>query len=275
MMNDELKPQFDLRPAEIPTPLTFSEGGRKFRVTHIFRAPEFADWLEYEQKLQRSAEIVGGATRFDRREAEAAEALWDRIALRIERYKIPNPQIAQITQNEEESAASAKSVDLLLGFPDGWREKVDVFHKAASVRLLAQVYVAEPEAAEAAEAEYLFDPDRVEVRLVAGRGGQEYDGLVHILRRPTARQQKEFSRTVSSALYVRGSRTEKSLLPSRLREMVQFYDELILELRGYVVNGAPAAREDAVKWMDALHKQTAVSALFSFDESAPSAQSAD
>ena len=140
---------------------------------------------------------------------------------------------------------------------------MDVFHKAAAVRLLAQVYVAGPEQS---EEEYVFDSDRVEVHLVAGRGGQEYDDLVHVLRRLTARQQKEFSRVVSSALYVRGSRTEKSLLPSRLRELVQFYDDLVLEVRGYVCAGIPACREDAVKYMDALHKQTAVSALFSFDE---------
>jgi len=269
---------FELKPAEIPTPISFREGGRKFRVLHVFRPPAFDDWLEYEQKLQRSVEIVGDATKFDRREAEAAEAVWERIIFRVEGYRLrpsafcPLPSIAQAEEGSRQKAEG--SVDLMVGCPDGWRDKVDVLHKIAAVRLLAQVYPEEPAEPEPGEAgdegsdagkEYCFDPDRVEVRLLAARGGVECDGLVHVLRRPTAREQKEFSRVASSALYVRGSRTEKSLLPSRLREFVRFYDSLIQEVRGYTAQGLPATRDDAVHHMDALHKQTAVSALFSFE----------
>lgn len=278
--------RFELRPAEIPTPITFREGGRKFRVVHVFRVPTFEDWLEYELGLQRSAEIVGDATRLDRREAEAAETIWNRVVLRVEGYRLqpsafrPGSALAVASARADNLAgdppaagalpgkAEGGNTDLLSAFPESWREKVDVLHKIAAVRLLAQVYVAEPDSAGADDGDYLFDPDCVEVHLVAARGGMECNGLAHVLRRPTAREQKEFSRVVSSALYVRGSRTEKSLLPSRLREFVKFYDSLIQEVRGYVAEGVPAGREDAVKFMDALHKQTAVSALFSFEDSA-------
>jgi hypothetical protein len=133
----------------------------------------------------------------------------------------------------------------------------------AAIQLLAQVFPAVTDETEA----YYFDPAEVEVHLIAARAGREYSGLLHSLRRPTVRQQKEFSRIVSTALYVRGSRTEKSLLPSRLREMVRFYDELVTAVRGYSVAGEIVSREDAVKWMDALHKQTAVAALFNFEDS--------
>ncbi len=269
---------FELRPNEIPTPISFREGGRKFRVLHVFRAPAFDDWLEYEQKLQRSVEIVGDATKFDRREAEAAEAVWERIIIRVGGYRLrpsafrhpPSVEEAESSRQKAESSV----MELMAAFPEEWREKVDVLHKIAAVRLLAQVYpeeLPEPEPGEAgdegldAAKQYCFDPDRVEVRLVAARGGAECDGLVHVLRRPTAREQKEFSRVASSALYVRGSRAEKSLLPSRLREFVRFYDSLIQEVRGYTAQGLSATRDDAVHHMDALHKQTAVSALFSFE----------
>jgi hypothetical protein len=275
---------------EIPTPISFREGGRKFRVLHVFRPPAFDDWLEYEQKLQRSVEIVGDATKFDRREAEAAEAVWERIILRVEGYLVTNSSslgavlasggagipagaAGQAGMPAPPSGAQ-QAAPLQAAFLDCWREKVDVLHKIAAVRLLAQVYpqeFPEPEPGEAgddgldAAKQYCFDPDRVEVRLLAARGGVECDGLVHVLRRPTAREQKEFSRVASSALYVRGSRAEKSLLPSRLREFVRFYDSLIQEVRGYTAQGLPATRDDAVHHMDALHKQTAASALFSFE----------
>ena len=251
---------FELRPDEIPTPLSFREGGRRFRVTHIFRPPQYADWLEYEVKLNRSVEITGNHTRFDQERAEAAEAIWDRIALRVEGYLVDT---GDARNGDAESLAAA--VELPDAFPEAWREKVPLMHKMGAIQLLAQVFPTEGGEMEV----YRFNPDQTEVQLIAGRAGREYGRLLHTLKRPTVRQQKEFSRVVSSALYVRGSRTEKSLLPSRLREMARFYDELVVSVDGYTVNGSKPAREGAVKWMDALHKQTAVSALFNFEDPDP------
>ncbi len=291
-----MEPTFDLNPSAISTPISFREGGRKFRVLHSFRPPQFADWMEYEMKLNRSVEIVGSQTRFDQERAEAAEAIWDRIILNVEGYLIqgtPNPSrdregaVSSVTDpqgtekrsviprsdSDEGSAFSSvpcslspvPSLELPDALPDSWRQRVPLLHKMAAIQLLAQVFPSD-----AGETElYRFDPDRIEVHLISARGGREHSGLVHTLQRPTIRQQKEFSRVVSTAFYVRGSRTEKSLLPSRLREMVRFYDELVVAVRGYSLNGAPATREDAIKWMDALHKQTAISALFSFEDSTP------
>lgn len=278
---------FDLKPAEIPTPITFREGGRKFRVTHVFRPPEFADWMEYEKTLNSSVELAGLYTRFDQARAEASEALWDRCILRVEGYLIPQRtqggstaegaerKVGNLLVKTEKSLASSASsaVEIVSAFPDDWETKVPLTHKVAAVMLLAQVSVDESESIE----EYCFDPDVTEVRLIAARGGRESSGLVHTLRRPTVRQQKEFSRVVSTALYVRGSRTQKSLVPSRLREMCRLYDELIVEARGYcpgsaefgLSNSAALSREDAIRYMDALHKKVAVSALFSLEESEP------
>lgn len=266
--NSELLTGFELRPAEIPAPITFREGGRKFQVRHILRPPEFDDWLEYENRLNRSVEIVGNTTRLDRDRAEAAEAVWDRTIVRVEGYKLLQSPMHRFPPPQEpadqgEQCEAEGAIDLHEAFPEGWHGKVPLFHKMAAIELLAQVFVAEPEQLEGL---YCFDPQQMEVHLVAARGGEERDGLVHVLRRPTARQQKEFSRIVSTAIYVRGSRTGKSLLPSRLRELSRFYDELLMDVRGYALNGAPATRQDALRHMDALHKQTAVSALFAPEE---------
>ena len=273
---------FELNPAEIPTPIAFREGGRKHRVVHVFRPPLFADWLEYERLLNSSVEITGGYTRFDQARAEASEALWDRVILRVEGYLVGNR--LQVTGNSQTEAAGTApavtcnlspvtSLELPSAFPDDWKSKVPLLHKMAAVTLLAQVMTCDANHVEA----YSFDPDQTEVFLDAARGGRKYEGLIHVLSRPSVRQQKEFSRVLSSALYVRGSRTEKSLLPSRLKEMVKFYDELILQAKGYCVGpGEPGAhavpREEAVKYMDAMHKKASISALFSMEDSGPGSE---
>jgi hypothetical protein len=282
---------FELCPAEIPTPLTFREGGRKHRVLHVFRPPTFVDWLEYERLLNSSVETTGGYTRFEQARAEAAEAIWNRISLRVEGYMVrPSaadfiPRACSEPVEGSESDEGSAPVQLPDAFPDShegprgtWREKVPLLHKMAAVTLLAQVMASDAGDVEA----YSFDPDQIQVFLDAARGGRKYEGLIHVLRRPTVRQQKEFSRVVSSALYVRGSRTEKSMLPSRLKEMVKFYDELIVEAKGYCLGGHPEraervegsalSREDAIRHMDAMHKKTAVSALFSFEDSGPDSE---
>jgi hypothetical protein len=237
---------FELTPSKIECPIVFREGGRKFSVVHTVRTPTFEDWSEYETRLNRAVEIEGGNTVFTRERAEAAEAVWDRVIISVHGYRVGE---------HDEQLAEA--------FPSGWREKVPLFHKMAAIELLAQVFSAEPGGEEDDEAAgYRFDPDHITIHLAAGRDGVEHPDLVHVLKRPTARQQKDFSRVLSSAVYVRGSRTEKSLLPSRLREAVRFYDELIESVRGYAVSGAPPTREETVRAMDALHKQAAVQSLF-------------
>jgi len=154
--------------------------------------------------LNSSVEITGGCTRFDQARAEASETLWDRCILRVEGYLVAP---ASPPANR---AAETAALQLLEAFPEAWKEKVPLIHKMAAVTLLAQVSAADSANVEA----YCFDPERTEVFLDAARGGQAHYGLVHVLNRPTVRQQKEFSRVVSTAFYVRGSRTEKSLLPS-------------------------------------------------------------
>lgn len=259
---------FQLRPPEIPASITFREGGRKHRVTHFFRPPEFPDWLEYERLLNSSVEVAGGYTRFDQARADASEALWDRVILRVDGYCIRSSDVPR-SESDEGSAFS----ELPDAYPEAWKEKVPLLHKMAAVALLAQVTTANSENLET----YSFDPDQTEVPLEAARGGRKYQGLVHVLKRPTVRQQKEFSRVVSSALYVRGSRTEKSLLPSRLKELVKFYDELILEAKGYCLKnhperseGSALCREDAIRYMDPMHKKTVISALFNLEDSCSS-----
>lgn len=234
---------FELSPAEIRCPIRFSEGGRRFKVEHVVKPPALADWLLYEQTMQMATEVVDGKFQVENRKEEAAAAIWERIVLTVKGYRV--------------SPDKCTVVELPTSDPQGWKDKVPVQHKAAAIMLLAQVsLVEEPEDAE--EIDYVFDPECVVIRLNATRDGETYEDLAHTFGRPNAAQHVRFSRATSRALLVKGSRTQKSIVPTNLSEICKLYDELIRSTQGYSGNGN----------MDALHKKVAAIALFAPAEGA-------
>ena len=238
---------FELAPEEIEVCLRLTRNGERFQLFHFLRPPNFEDWRDYERNLRGCIESVESdgeeALRFDARTLEAAEALYDRILRRTEGYRA----------GEETIAVPA--------------EKIPLVHKEMVVRGLAGVALAVPPASQTEQdvppAAFALDSEAVEVTLEAGRNGKKHQNLVHVFRPPTAAETIEFSRVSSQALYVRGSKTLKSILPSRLPGMVALYDKLIEQVRGYAVAGAPVAdRAVIVKQMDPLHKKVALQNLF-------------
>ena len=148
-------------------------------------------------------------------------------------------------------------------------ERIPLHHKELVVRGLSEVAPAASGAAEEAPGEdweavpFLLDAEAIEVTLEATRAGAKHAHLVHVFRPPSASERVEHSRIHSQALYVRGSQTLKSLLPSRLPGLVALYDKLILEARGYAVAGKPLTdRAAIVRHMDPLHKKVAVQMVF-------------
>jgi len=231
---------FELQPQEILVPVVFREGGRKYRVEHYFRAPRLENWIDYEAALNTRVEESGTEARMDSRTLEAADLLWSTLALRVSGYGEPT---------------------------DSWRtllgeEKVPLMHKAAAIRGLGQVSVAEPEIIDLIEP-YDFDPDFVTIEIQAARDGVIHTRLLHRLRRPSPQQLKDFSRISSSAIWLRGSRTPTTLLPSRLKALVGLYDALIESVEGYSGN------QPWSTCMDAMHKKVVIQALFAPEEETP------
>lgn len=109
----------------------------------------------------------------------------------------------------------------------------------------------------------VFDAERQTVWLTARRDGLVYSNLAHVFRRPTGKDKKAFRmQKQGGAVKVRGSVTDTTLLLSQLTSMARVYDQMLIEVNGYTVEGNPAGRQDAVQHMDALHKKIAVIALF-------------
>ena len=236
---------FELAPEEIEVCLRLTRNGERYQLLHFLRPPGFEDWRDYERNLRGCIESVESdgeeALRFDARSMEAAAALYDGIVRRTEGYR---------------AGEAGNNVPA---------EKIPLGHKEMVVRGLAAVAPAAdvPVDADLPPAAFSLDSDTVEVALEASRNGSKHQNLVHVFRPPSAADTIEFSRVTSQALYVRGSKALKSILPSRLPGLVALYDKLIGQVRGYAVAGNPLTDHAAiVKQMDPLHKKVAVQALF-------------
>ena len=238
---EEAMELFELAAEEIQVCLRL-RGRHELR--HILRPPRWEDWRNYERSLRSTVETVENdgeeALRFDSRAMEAAAELYDRLFRSAEGY-----------HGSQNSCVTAEMIPLP--------------HKEMVVRGLGDVAPAsEEESSEPGEGIlFSLDADTVEVALEATRNGKKFRNLAHVFRAPTAAEHVEYSRISAQALYVRGSKTLKSILPPRLPGLVALYDRLIQQVRGYGVAGQPLGERAAiVQHMDPLHKKAAVQTLF-------------
>ena len=242
---EEATEMFELAAEEIQVCLRLRGPAGRHELRHILRPPRWEDWRDYERSLRSTVETVENdgqeAMRFDSRAMEAAAELYDRLFRSAEGY-----------HGNQNGCVTAEMIPLP--------------HKEMVVRGLGDVAPAtEEETAGEPGAESLFslDADTVEVALQATRSGKKFRNLAHVFRAPTAADHVEYSRISAQALYVRGSKTLKSILPPRLPGLVALYDRLIQQVRGYGVAGQPLGERAAiVQHMDPLHKKAAVQTLF-------------
>ncbi len=257
--------QLELAPEELIVPLKVSFGNAVYRVRHRLRPPAAEDWYAYDAALALAVEEVplrenGDASprepgyKLEVQSTEAAALLWERLARGIEGYSF---------------AADA-----------AWRELVPLAHKEAAVRALTLVAPSnhEPEiqkiapssAAPLSRAEsrdasggFPLEAEQIPVVLEAVVAGRAYPRLLHIFRPPSADDERLYRRLLAETLLVRGSRSARTLIPSRLRALCRFYDRLIVAAKGYCVHGQPPASSlQLQEHMDAWHKRVAVQTLF-------------
>lgn len=229
---------FELAPEEIAIGLTFREGGGKLRIEHLLKPPTLADWLAYDQAYQLAHETdERGWEVWANRSAEAAEILWDRLALTVQGYWAD-------------------------GLPDDWKEKIPVDHKIPAVNAFLEVIggAGTDGAAEWREGERA-------VYLSAKRGKTLCEPLIHRFRRPSASDKIRWERIHSGAFLVEHGSFRRSTLPARLADQVRIYDELILGAEGYAARGEPLTGPEACRrLMDAWHKRVATLQLFNPQE---------
>jgi hypothetical protein len=232
---------FELNPENIEVGLTVKHAGNPFRVKHILRKPKEADWIAYDKGLAVAIEDAEekGSVRYADDSLGAACKFWDAISLEVSGYSEENPT--------------------------NFRDLIPPEHKRAAVMTLMLVG---PSLESFGRPGLFLVSDEEIVRLRSERG-ENYPNLVHHFKPPTPKQRIEYSRVQADSYTIKGMKSgkDKVILPSRLAAYVRFYDELILSVEGYSINGnAFDSREDAIRYMDAQHKRMAIQFLFATDD---------
>jgi hypothetical protein len=92
---------------------------------------------------------------------------------------------------------------------------------------------------------------------------RRYKNLEHVFESPTAEQNRRYRRDDSRAQIIGGSRKGTTIFHGAQRALAALYDELIVSVAGYAVNGvALEGREEIARHMDTYHKVAAAAQLF-------------
>jgi hypothetical protein len=145
----------------------------------------------------------------------------------------------------------------------GWQQQIPLRHRQAIANALVDVERAEP-----ADEAIMLGAEAVYLNAVWGADGNgamlKYRNLCHLFNSPSVEQQKRFSREASRSRIVGGSRRDKTVWLPVQPTLADLYDELIVSVQGYTVNGADLAsdRDRIVAEMDTFHKVAAADVLF-------------
>lgn len=221
--------------------VSFKDRGQA--ITFTFRRLSAQDWQQFFNGVVFETERIGSTQtrRIDHR--TSGIALVDATITRADGYKLREGQSFMALKN--------------------WKQRIPAGHKIAAAELLQKV------GESTADRDGYFDPEADEVYLDAAWGSStpgkmmQFSGLVHRFTPPTAEHQRKYNRASSEARVVGGSRAGKTIYPGRQELLIAIYDQLVLAVEGYGVNGQPLeGAENIRREMDAYHKVTAVQRLF-------------
>jgi hypothetical protein len=93
---------------------------------------------------------------------------------------------------------------------------------------------------------------------------QQFTGLRHEFNSPTTEQFRRYRRDVSRSYIVGGSRTAKTVWRGAQKTLAELYDELIVSVEGYTLNGSPLIGSPSAiaAAMDTYHKVAAANHLY-------------
>ena len=147
-------------------------------------------------------------------------------------------------------------------------ESKTLAHRLAVANVLTSAYAVSEDVPEAHAAG--SEAIRLHAVWSAGDGDamRRYKNLVHFFDSPTAEQYRRFKREDSRAQIISGSRKGVTVYHGAQKTLAALYDELILNVAGYAVNGTAlggsddAGRDQIRRHMDTYHKVAAAVQLF-------------
>jgi hypothetical protein len=225
-----------------PRVIAIEDRGKKYSLT-IGRILK-RQWLRYFEGIISTSENQNGK-RVDSFDSSAARlALVEESLINASGYALPDEKtgISQV---------------------DGWKELLPLSHRLGVANAI--ILVSASESSE--DAQIMLGQESVFLDAIWSADDKgvmrKFHGLRHNFKTPTAEQQRRLSRDNSRSRVVGGSRNGKTQWLGAQATLAELYDELIVSVEGYAVDGNAALDHDAiVEYMDTYHKVAAVDMLF-------------
>jgi hypothetical protein len=235
---------------DLSRPRTFRLNGQKGSFTLTTRRVDSKLWDAYFGALfitseQQGKDIVKSV------ETEGARLLLaERSIIDAEGYKVAGDEV-------------------LTALPD-WQRLLPLAHRLAVANLLTSAFVVRREA----DADLIY-PNGTPVYLDSAWGCDDkgelqfFQGLCHTFKTPSEAQHRRYARAASRTRVLGGSRSGTTQYLGSHDTLIALYDELIVSVDGYAVDGKPLDSVDQIRnEMDARHKFTAMYSIFTPDKNA-------
>lgn len=201
-----------------------------------------AQWLKYFAGVTNTSELIDG------KEVQS----YDTSAARLDLVE------SSLIGAEGYPLTDGRSVTSF----DGWQKLLPISHRHAVGLALVNAAPAPPE-----DAAFSLGFESVCIDAMWGaaenRSMQMFHGLLHVFKTPSVEHQRRFAREASRSTIVGGHRRGKTVYHGAQAVLVDLYDELIVRVEGYQVNGTPLSEAESIaREMDAFHKFVAANALF-------------
>ena len=217
--------------------------------TFKLRRIEEKDWLRYFAAIVSTSEQKGREVTRETDATSAGLELLETVLESVDGYRLP----AGVSGFSEASDRS-------------WISQIPMGHRLGVLDVLMDVRLAEDEDDEL-PLTLGTETVALEVLWTANADGHMTRvRTVHEFRPPSAEQTRSYMRESSRARVVGGARSGKTIYTGAQKSLCGIYDELIVSVAGYAINGEElgpnAAAEKIAQWMDARHKVEAASRLF-------------
>jgi hypothetical protein len=233
---------------DLSVPRVVSIVGQRGTYTFPCRRILKADWQLFFTNVFHASQRVGKDTVSTFDAQPASLSLFAAVAAGAEGYKV---------------AGDAP----LLSLPN-WKDLVPVDHRVAVGRTLASAHAVET------DDDTIYpegEPVTIECMWSADDSGHMrlIGGLKHVMRPATEAQHRRFTRESSRTRVLGGSRQGETQYPGAQGVLAALYDELVLSVEGYTVNGVALESVEAIRReMDEHHKVVVAQQIFDARNSA-------